>query len=101
MARIADPHPAGRTNADQIAAFEKHIGYPLPAAYREFLLQHNGGHPVPDVFTLRSDRGEEEDIVMCFFPLRELKAGPVNVDELDGLRTWPLHCAWDDLQSDL
>lgn len=101
MARIADPQPAGPTNAVQIAAFEKHIGYQVPTAYREFLLHHNGGHPVPDAFLLRSDRGEEEDIVMCFFPLRELELGAVDVDDLEGLRTWPLHCAWDDLQNDL
>ncbi len=101
MARIADPQPAGPTNTIQIAAFEKHIGYPLPMAYREFLLQYNGGRPVPDAFVLQSDRGEEEDIVLCFFPLRDLKLGHVNVEDLEQLRTWPLHCAWDDLQSDL
>ncbi|HTU88760.1 MAG TPA: SMI1/KNR4 family protein [Gemmataceae bacterium] len=101
MARIADPQPAGPTKAVQIAAFEKYIGYPLPAAYREFLLQYNGGRPVPDAFILRTDWGEEEDIILCFFPLRELKIGHVSVEELDGLRTWPLHCAWDDLQSDV
>jgi len=101
MARIADPQPAGPTHAKLIAAFEKHIGYKLPAAYREFLLHHNGGRPVPDAFILSSDRGEEEDIVMCFFPLRDLKVGQVEVEDLEELRTWPLHCAWDDLQSDL
>jgi hypothetical protein len=101
MGRIADPQPAGPTNAEQIAVFEKHIGYELPTAYREFLLRHNGGHPVPDAFILRSDRGEEEDVVMCFFPLREVALGHVDVEDLEELRTWPLHCAWDDLQSDL
>src|SRR5262245_61761185 len=101
MARIAEPHPAGPTNDEQIAAFEKHIGYQLPTAYREFLLQHNGGHPVPDAFVLNSDRGGEEDVVMCFFPLRDLEIGHVEVEDLDGLRIWPVHCAWDDLQSDL
>jgi hypothetical protein len=101
MARIADPQPAGPANAKRIAAFEEYIGYELPAPYREFLLEHNGGRPVPDAFIMHSDRGEEEDIVMCFFPLRGLKVGAVEVEDLEGLRTWPLHCAWDDLQNDL
>jgi hypothetical protein len=38
---------------------------------------------------------------MCFFPMRDLKVGNVSVDDLEDLRTWPLHCAWEDLQSDL
>lgn len=101
MTRIADPQPAGTTNGEQIAAFEKHIGYSLPPAYREFLLHYNGGHPVPDAFVLQSDHGDEEDIVLCFFPLRELALGSVEVEKLEELRIWPLHCAWADLQDDL
>ena len=38
---------------------------------------------------------------MCFFPLRDLSLGAVEVEEMEKLRTWPLHCAWDDLQNDL
>jgi SMI1 / KNR4 family (SUKH-1) len=102
MAKIADPQPAGPTNAEQIAAFEGQIGYKLPTEYCEFLLSHNGGRPVPDSFMLTvDDREPEEDLVMCFFPLRELSLGAVEVEEFEELRTWPLHCAWDDLQSDL
>ena len=101
VAKIADPHPAGPTDPKQIAAFEKHIGQQLPPAYRDFLLTHNGGRPVPDAFTLTTDRGSEEDLVMCFFPLRDLSLGEVEVKGWDELRTWPLHCAWDDLQNDL
>ena len=101
MGTVLDQRPAGHTDARRIATFEKHIGYELPAAYREFLLAANGGRPVPDAFTLTTDHGSEEDIVMCFFPLRDLSLGKVNVGELDELRTWPLHCAWDDLQDDL
>jgi hypothetical protein len=101
MAQIADPLPAGPTTDAQIEAFEAYIGHKLPADYRQFLLQHNGGHPEPDAFLLNTGCGEEEDIVMCFFPMRDLKLGNVSVEELEELRTWPLHCAWDDLQSDL
>jgi hypothetical protein len=101
MVQIADPLPAGPTTDAQIAAFEKHIGHKLPTDYRRFLLQHNGGHPEPDAFLLNAGYGEEENSVMCFFPMRDLKLGNVRVADLEELRTWPLHCAWDDLQSDL
>jgi hypothetical protein len=101
VARIADPQPAGATDSSQIAAFEQYIGHPLPPAYRDFLLLHNGGRPVPDAFTLTMGRRSEENLVMCFFPLRDLSLGSVGVEELEELRTWPLHCAWDDLQNDL
>lgn len=102
MAKIADPQLSGPTDATQIAAFEKHIGHELPQEYREFLLNHNGGRPVPDAFTLTADgREPEEDLVMCFFPLRNLSLGAVEVKAMEELRTWPLHCAWDDLQNDL
>lgn len=101
MAQIADPLPVGPTTDSQISAFEAYIGHKLPPDYRQFLLQHNGGHPEPDAFLLNAGYGEEEDIVMCFFPMRDLKLGSVTVGDLEELRTWPLHCAWDDLQSDL
>ena len=101
MAMIADPLPSGPTNVKQLAALEKHIGHRLPPAYREFLLRYNGGHPDPDAFLLRTDRREEEHIVMCFFPMRKLALGQIEVQELEDLRNWPLRCAWDDLQNDL
>ena len=101
MGTVVDQEPAGPTDERRITAFEKHIGHELPAAYRAFLLTANGGRPVPDAFTLTTDHGSEEDIVMCFFPLRELSLGTVEVGDLNELRTWPLHCAWDDLQADL
>jgi len=33
--------------------------------------------------------------------MRKLALGRVEVDDVQELRTWPLHCAWDDLQNDL
>ncbi len=102
MAKIAEPRPAGPTDGATIAAFERHVGHSLPAEYRDFLLAHNGGRPVPDAFTLTvGNRRPEENLVMCFFPLRDLSLGTVEVEDLGELRTWPLHCAWDDLQDDL
>jgi hypothetical protein len=101
VAQIADPLPAGPTTNGTIAAFEKYIGHQLPTDYQQFLLKYNGGRPEPDAFFLDVGYGEEENIVLCFFPMRDLSVGNVVVGELEGLRTWPLHCAWDDLYSDL
>jgi hypothetical protein len=101
MAQIVDPLPAGRTTDAQISAFETYVSYKLPTDYRQFLLQHNGGRPEPDAFVLKAHRGDEEDIVMCFFPMRDLKVGTASGGDLEELRICPLQCAWDYLQSDL
>lgn len=98
---IRHPHPAGETNSRQLAAFEKYIGYRLPSPYAEFLLRHNGGHPAPDAFLVGQGRRREEHFLFCFFPLRRLALGKVEVRTMEELRKWPLHCAWDDLQHDL
>ena len=101
MAKIVNPLPAGPTNESEIAKFEELVGFRLPDDYRDFLLQHNGGCPEPDAFTLSIWGFDEEDVVMCFFPMRDLSLGTVEVEEFDELRSWPLHCAWEDLQNDL
>jgi hypothetical protein len=101
MAQIRDPLPAGPTTEEELGALERHIGHPLPADYRKFLLQYNGGHPDPDAFLVDDGYGEQEDIVMCLFPMRKMGFVDVAVQEHEELRIWPLHCAWDDLQRDL
>jgi len=101
MTQIAHPLPAGPTTEVEISAFESYVGHKLPADYREFLLRHNGGHPEPDAIRFNAGSGNVETIVMCFFPMHRLNVGHVTVRNIEELRTWPLHCAWDDLQSDL
>jgi hypothetical protein len=75
MRQIADPLPAGPTSSTG-CAFEEYIGHQLPADYRAFFLQHNGGHTNPDAFVVDAGLGEQEDIVMCFFPRDEAQASP-------------------------
>ena len=99
MVTIRDPYPAGPSSEKIISEFENYISHRLPSDYRDFILNYNGGHPEPDALTLGDDG--EEDIVLCFFPLLELSRGTVEVTEREALRTWPLRCAWDDLQHDL
>ncbi|MEZ6138062.1 MAG: SMI1/KNR4 family protein [Pirellulaceae bacterium] len=101
MSHIVNSRPAGPASESEIAVFETMIGHSLPEDYRRFLLEHNGGSPRPDAFTFNLFGRDEENIVMCFFPLRDLSLGEVDVEQLDELRTWPVHCAWNDLQHDL
>lgn len=100
MTTILDPMPAGPTTDAQIKAFEASIGHSLPSDYRDFLLHYNGGRPEPDAFILPTDFGDQENIVFCLFPMQDLSINPV-VENIEELRTWPLHCAWNDLQNDL
>lgn len=101
MAHIVNSLPAGPTTEAEISKFEKQVGHRLPDDYRNFLLTHNGGRPQPDAFTLNIWGHSEEDVVMCFFPMRDIAVGDVEVDNLEELRSWPVHCAWNDLTNDL
>lgn len=108
MAKILSSLRHGPATSVQIAAFEKRIGASLPDGYREFLQKHNGGRPDPDAYMLiddldgdevEEDDDGEENIVLCFFPMRDINCPHVENEEQ--LADWPLHCAWEDLQSDL
>jgi hypothetical protein len=44
--------PERPTNLEEIAEFERLIRAKLPEDYKQFLLKHNGGHPVMDTFDL-------------------------------------------------
>lgn len=101
MPPIIKPNSAGPTSEAEIAALESYLGHALPEEYRSFLLQHNGGQPQPDAVTINIFGDDEEDLVMCLFPVRDPSIGSVEVEEMEQLRVWPVHCAWDDLQSDL
>ena len=46
--RLERPYPP--LSADEIGRFEKQHGIVLPQEYRQFLLQSNGGAPIPDGF---------------------------------------------------
>jgi hypothetical protein len=44
------PHGTHRLHTDAVTKVEEHLGYPLPPAYRAFLIATNGGRPaVPAV----------------------------------------------------
>lgn len=61
------------TNLEEIAEFEKLIDAKLPEDYKQFLLKHNGGHPVMNGFELIETINDKESsgAVSWFFPLYE------------------------------
>jgi hypothetical protein len=42
---IVAPNEYGALSEDRVSEFERLIGHPLPASYRSFLLEYNGGCP--------------------------------------------------------
>lgn len=57
----------GRRLAEsEVAAFEKDLGTTLPEGYRQFLLEHNGGRPEPDVIDIEGLPGGSADVQVFF-----------------------------------
>jgi len=63
-----------RVTEDDVHRFEQELGHVLPADYRRFLLEVNGGHaPVSHrVFTLRRGARYDESILRALFSLNAL-----------------------------
>lgn len=51
-------NPYGATSPDPIAQFEAQRGVLLPAEYKAFLLESNGGSPIPNVFEVPGWHGK-------------------------------------------
>ncbi len=64
MVDIHDSKP--KLSEAELEEFEEEIGRRLPSAYRDFLLAHNGGRPVPNVFAISV---ANESAVHFFFGL--------------------------------
>ena len=52
--RIVHPNPHGTLSEDRLVRFENQFGLLLPVDYREFLLEYNGGRPVPAFFWIKN-----------------------------------------------
>ena len=50
----------------EVRILERRMGAVLPASYRRFLLEYNGGRPDPDVVDVRGLEGGEADIKVFF-----------------------------------
>jgi len=86
MNKITQHNPYGATTENDVAAFEKSIGYRLPESYRQYLLNSNGGkfenyffhaisfgrseiHPVHEYFRLGA--GPEGQRLENMYPFSE------------------------------
>ena len=45
---------------EALAEFQRKLGLPIPACYREFLKVHNGGRPGPSRFEFKGAEGKVE-----------------------------------------
>lgn len=48
----------GQLSMEQIKSFELEYNISFPAKYKKFLLESNGGEPVPHVFFISNEQGE-------------------------------------------
>lgn len=86
MNKITQHNPYGATTENDVAAFEKSIGYRLPESYRQYLLNSNGGkfenyffhaisfgrseiHPVHEYFRLGA--GSEAERLENMYPFSQ------------------------------
>lgn len=61
----------------QLEAAEKELGVFLPEPYRDFLLEYNGGQPVPSTFRLAD--GKSLEVIGWFFSIQNKDDGLVNL----------------------
>jgi SMI1 / KNR4 family (SUKH-1) len=77
--KIDNPQPP--VQDVDLKKIEFRLGYPLPPEYRNFILQHNGGRPVPHRFSTKD--GKIESGVKTFFPVAD--AGDNLLSEIDDI----------------
>jgi hypothetical protein len=79
---IQRPNPYGSLREERLIAFEQSHGLRLPAAFRAFLLQFNGGTPSPSFFWIT--QGSDGSVVDKFYGLHD---GPphLNIETYLGL----------------
>lgn len=55
MTTIVNAYPYGPVSEEGLVVFEKRLGTSLPADYRAFLHQYNGGQPQPTGFCIKEN----------------------------------------------
>ena len=58
-----------KLSPEDLNAFEKKHKLKLPTDYREFLLMHNGGRPMPNHFPIKIQGAEDPSDVECLFAI--------------------------------
>jgi hypothetical protein len=51
---------------EEVLHLESKLGFSIPAAFRTFLLQYNGGRPVPSAFAIEGGDGNSYDAIQVF-----------------------------------
>jgi len=69
--KLTNPNPYGLLSQQRLNNFERSIKIRLPTDYRNFLLQYNGGNPVPSFFWIESKKDGS-----CAFEFYGLHDGP-------------------------
>jgi hypothetical protein len=54
---------------EHIDQLESEMGVVLPAAYKQFLLEHNGGRPTPNAFPIEGMENNPFGVIQVFFGL--------------------------------
>jgi cell wall assembly regulator SMI1 len=67
MTEILDSGPS--VDAATLTRAEEDLGRPLPAAFRAYLLEHNGGHPRDGLFSLGEGAGRS--VVQTFLRIQD------------------------------
>jgi cell wall assembly regulator SMI1 len=81
MTSIVHDDPATPATAQAIEAFAARFDQGLPAAYRAFLAEHNGGRPEPGTVYLADI--EDRVMVDAFFGLGEEELDLVTIDQMN------------------
>jgi hypothetical protein len=77
--KINNSNPFGTLPLDRLADFENKTGIELPAEYKNFLLCHNGGQPIPSFFWIEPN--EDGSSVYQFYGLHS-GSNPFSIDAL-------------------
>jgi hypothetical protein len=64
--QIEEVNPFGATSPEAIAEFEARRRMLLPLEYKQFLLNSNGGWPVPNVFEVPGWHGKGSSVLMFY-----------------------------------
>ena len=101
--KILQSNQFGTLRLTDLEKFERDLGAALPAQYRAFLLEHNGGTPQPTGFLAPDDilQGEDSPMsareIVCFYALRFVKSDDITEEEMVA---WPLQSALHDFMAE-
>lgn len=84
MTNVTIRKSAPNLKEEDILTLEQQLGIRLPDGYREFLLEHNGGRPEPNVFPIQDGKGGDS-VLDWFLRIQEGNLYDI-LDTLDTFR---------------